>query len=543
MSFDYDAEIDQLKLQIRANKQNSPRTSWLMQHVKVKLRSFPRDLALRLRLSRYKRLKRLGVKTPTRHIDKVFDKVLKRRETGAGMAPEMASLNMQSFHVTKVQKEVFRHLQETDMTAANAMGEMVSFLNGPDFNYLVEKAQELDPNIGTPATYLPGLFPPWHDVDYPEYAEAKARLKDVDYDTIIMMPFGKLGGSDFVAGVLSKVLSETNRVLILRTEQADWERPDWFPQNVDSVDISDCLDKLHSPARALYVLLQHLRPKQIYNVNSRRCFEMYKEYGQRLARQFDLYAYYFCADRDVDGVEAGYPVMFMTDVLPHLKAAILDSQFLSEILKKRYVMAPDTAAKLHTVYTPAVTTVPQEPVSIAQLASKAERSRPKLLWAGRFDKQKRFDLLVAIAREMPDVDFEAWGKAVLDKPPVMKNLPKNLNLNEPFKSYDELPLAQSDGWIYTSAWDGLPTILIECAALGLPIAASAVGGVPELVDETTGWPVNDENNVESYVLAIRDMLGKSGEKLSRTRALQDRVRSRHSIETYKSSIEACKGNV
>jgi len=537
MSSDYDVEIEQLKQRIEANKQNSPRTKWLLQHIKKKLRDFPRDFMLRLRLSRYKRLKRLGRSAPTGHTGKILGKVRDASEKSRGLDADAVSANMQSFHVTSPQKDRFRKLQETKPDAAAAMAEMISFLNSAEFDDLVEKARALDPNIGTPPKYLPGLFPPWHDMDYPGLTEAKARLSHTNYDTVILMPFCKLGGSDFVAGVLSQALSETARVLILRTEQSDWERPDWFPENVDSVDISDCLDKIQNPARALYVLMQHLKPRQIYNVNSRRCFEMYVDYGQRLAHQFDLYAYYFCADRDPDGVEAGYPVMFMTDVLPHLKAALLDSRFLSDILSTRYAMAPETAAKLHTVYTPAVTHVPPEPVTVAQLASKADRARPKLLWAGRFDKQKRFDLLIAIAREMPDIDFAAWGKAVLDKPPVMKKLPENLSLNAPFKSYDELPLAASDGWIYTSAWDGLPTILIECAALGVPIAASAVGGVPELIDETTGWPVRDADTVAAYVAAIREMLGDDTDKLARTRALQDRIRTRHAMETYKGSIQ------
>ncbi len=528
MSFDYDIEIDRLKQRIAANKQNSPRTKWLIEHIKAKFLNFPRDFMLRMRLSRYKRLKRLGRSAPKKH---------KTNKT-LGQGPSMASVNMQSFHVTTPQKDRFRQIQETKPDAAAAMAEMISFLNGTEFDDLVEKARALDPNIGTPAKYLPGLFPPWHDMDYPGLTEAKARLPHTDYDTVILMPFCKLGGSDFVAGVLSQALSETSRVLILRTEQSDWERPDWFPDTVDSVDVSDCLDKIQNPARALYVLMQHITPRQIYNVNSRRCFEMYVDYGQRLAhQQIDLYAYYFCADRDQDGVEAGYPVMFMTNVLPHLKAALLDSRFLSEILSTRYAMAPETAGKLHTVYTPAVTDVPPEPVTLAQLASKTERARPKLIWAGRFDKQKRFDLLIAIAREMPDIDFAAWGKAVLDKPPVLKNLPSNLTLNAPFKSYDELPLETSDGWVYTSAWDGLPTILIECAAMGVPITASAVGGVPELIDTTTGWPVEDANSVQAYVTAIREMLNDDTDKLTRTRALQDRIRTRHAMETYKASIQ------
>jgi glycosyltransferase involved in cell wall biosynthesis len=184
-------------------------------------------------------------------------------------------------------------------------------------------------------------------------------------------------------------------------------------------------------------------------------------------------------------------------------------------------------------------TPPRDAAAVScQIASSGGRTRQRLLWAGRLDKQKRFDLLLKIAEAMPDIDFDCWGKAVLDAPPDVRNLPKNVTLHPPFGSFDELPLADSDGWLYTSAWDGLPTILIECAALGVPITASAVGGVPELIDEDTGWPVRSPGDVAAYVLAVREMLGDAQARTRKVQALQARVRERHSQGTYMAAIAA-----
>ena len=138
-----------------------------------------------------------------------------------------------------------------------------------------------------------------------------------------------------------------------------------------------------------------------------------------------------------------------------------------------------------------------------------------MLWAGRLDRQKRFDLVAAIARAMPDVDFSCWGKAVLDAPPDLSGLPRNLKINEPFASYAELPLEAADGWLYTSAWDGLPTILIELGALGVPIVASAVGGVPELIDGETGWPVPGDGGAQDYVRALREMIDNPKSRIAK----------------------------
>ena len=180
--------------------------------------------------------------------------------------------------------------------------------------------------------------------------------------------------------------------------------------------------------------------------------------------------------------------------------------------------------------------VPDVSIAERQVEKRGKRDRPHVLWAGRLDRQKRFDLVVAIAVAMPDVDFSCWGKAVLDAPPDLSSLPRNLKINEPFASYEELPFETAEGWLYTSAWDGLPTILIELSAIGVPIVASAVGGVPELIDAETGWPVPAEAGAQNYVRALREMIDNPELRIARAKALQARVRKNHTMSAYKARL-------
>lgn len=140
--------------------------------------------------------------------------------------------------------------------------------------------------------------------------------------------------------------------------------------------------------------------------------------------------------------------------------------------------------------------------------------------------------MIALAKAMPDIQFDCWGKAVLDAPPKLSTLPSNLKMHGAFKDFSDLPLTECDGWLYTSEWDGLPTTLIELGAMGMPIVASAVGGVPELVDTSTGWPVNPSDGLDGYQAALRDMLKDKDDRRSRALALQARVASRHGFETF-----------
>ena len=53
-----------------------------------------------------------------------------------------------------------------------------------------------------------------------------------------------MGGADHHAGQLAQALHRLHpdeKLLLLRTETAHFERPEWFPQGIDNLDLSDLL--------------------------------------------------------------------------------------------------------------------------------------------------------------------------------------------------------------------------------------------------------------------------------------------------------------
>jgi glycosyltransferase involved in cell wall biosynthesis len=440
------------------------------------------------------------------------------------------------FHVHPEWHETYLAAVTRDSNARATQAEMESFCGSAEMNALIADAAQIEPEVGSLNGYEPGFLPPWHDGEYAHFRKAVASIPAGPYDSVVLVPFGKLGGADLVAGILAGALVRQGRTLILRTDLSDWDRPDWYPDTAPAIDISAEFSKLSDRPRALYMLLRELGARRVWNVNSRLGFDMLVHYGARLAVQSQLYAYYFCADRDSAGNEVGYPVWYFANILPHLTAAIFDTADLARSLTGRYSLPDDLAARVRTVYTPALTPVADGTLAKVQADRRAGRLRPRVLWGGRLDRQKRFDIVIDLARAMPDVDFDAWGKAVLDTPPDLSGLPPNLRLNPPFSEYAQLPMKDADGWLYTSDWDGLPTILIELGAMGMPIVASAVGGVPELIDSRTGWPVDPEAGLAGYEAALRSMLADPGARQERAAALQRRIAANHDGTTYDRAV-------
>lgn len=108
----------------------------------------------------------------------------------------------------------------------------------------------------------------------------------------------------------------------------------------------------------------------------------------------------------------------------------------------------------------------------------------------------------------------------------------NLTVKGPFPSTASLPINDYNAFLYTSLWDGLPLTLADIACTGIPMVASAVGGIPDLVTERTGWLVQSYKDADPYVAALQDIVRRPDEARQRAERMIDWVQSEHSWEQF-----------
>lgn len=419
-------------------------------------------------------------------------------------------------------------------------------LDSDKLKEIFAQAQAIDPAVGEIESVSSYLLLPYYDRLAVSHRELRSRLPHNRYDSVICVPWIRLGGADLVAGLLARALlrvKPTEKILIIRTDQPHFERADWLPQEADIVHASDIFAELELPyaQHLLKVMLRGVEAKRVFNVNSRLCWTLFRDHGAFMANRFHNYAYLFCWDHTPSGVRAGYPTEFFVKTIEHLSGCMTDTLYLCDQLKQMYHLPREIQEKLKPLYTPAQSAL--SPVAIARLVAeqKSPEVHRRILWGGRLDRQKRFDLVIELARLMPDIEFWCWGSALLDKGPDLSKLPRNIIMKGTFSSFDEVPLESAALWLFTALWEGMPTTIIELATRGVGVVASAVGGVPELITPETGWPVAEGATVKMYEQVIRSALADPQEVARRSEALQDRVARLYNNDRYDADIAAMLG--
>jgi len=393
---------------------------------------------------------------------------------------------------------------------------------------MLARATEVEPLIGDlwAETTRPTIPPMFSVNTVDQVAAMHASQRAAGFATarlLIVATEPRWGGGRRVEGHIAHALSrqvDPSDIVVIYTDKGGTAPTARFPAGVRELDLAAEVEGMDPNAaqRLLVELVRSFHADAVVNVNSRLLYDALAVYGKALAASERLFLMLFCNEQQAMGNWLGLPLRQFYRCFDLVEGVITDSAYLAEWLRERHRLGPEQASRIHVFRAPVDRSIP---VAAAPAASDPAR-RPQVFWAGRWDRQKRIDVVFGIARLMPDVDIRMWGESVLTRDHVGE-APANVRLEGAYAHLCDLDLPDADVWLYTSGWDGVPSQLLEVAMTGIPIVGSLVGGTGEVLGDDDSWPVADVDNPQAYVQAIREVLVDPTTARRRSHALRDRM--------------------
>ncbi len=405
---------------------------------------------------------------------------------------------------------------------------------------MVGKAAQFEPLIsGTWPEALALRIPPFHsDVVVSRVAAIYAACQAAGLRrarAVICVNRTRWGGGRRMEGHIAHALAQgigADEIVVLSTDGSGSLPKGRLPDGVRYIEFADLVAPFigDEAQRVLVQFLRALRPEVVFNVNSRLMWNALGPYGRAMQVSFRIIGCLFCNEQTELGHMTGYPLARIYRTFDVLDAIATDSHALADELRTRHMLTGEAAQKITVLSAPVDASIP-----LVKAPERPTEGPPQIFWSGRFDAQKRVDIVYEMARLRPDMDFRMWGEPVMSGLRTLPEKPPNVHLMGTYARFTDLPLQDADVWLYTSAWDGVPSILLEVAMSGLPVVGTDVGGTGEVLG---GDAIPADAPPEAYLAALDMVLKDPAGARARARALRGTLIEQRTDQQYQQAVTA-----
>lgn len=166
---------------------------------------------------------------------------------------------------------------------------------------------------------------------------------------------------------------------------------------------------------------------------------------------------------------------------------------------------------------------------------------------GRFMEQKNHSLLLrSFARVQSETPVYLWLIGDGELRPAMEQLAQELGVADRVRFWGVRSdvadiLNAADIFVLPSKWEGNPLSVMEAMATGLPVVATAVGGVPELVEEGVSGFLTPNEDADAFTNALQRLVDNAelrrrmGE--AALRHAREKFDIRHTVRAYEALYE------
>ncbi|MFO0736239.1 MAG: glycosyltransferase family 4 protein [Labilithrix sp.] len=156
-----------------------------------------------------------------------------------------------------------------------------------------------------------------------------------------------------------------------------------------------------------------------------------------------------------------------------------------------------------------------DPDRFAPVPRPPPSERLRLVALGRLDPRKGLDLAIEALTRVPNVELEIVGDG--SERARLERLARPLGDRVRFAGYTpdvRGALARADAVLSSAKEEGLGIALLEAMAMGRPVIAVPVGGIPEIVDDgETGWLASTRTT--AALAEVIDQASRSPAELAR----------------------------
>lgn len=170
---------------------------------------------------------------------------------------------------------------------------------------------------------------------------------------------------------------------------------------------------------------------------------------------------------------------------------------------------------------------------------------PVIAGVGRLNPQKNFSLFLEIAAalsaEMPGVRFLLAGEG--PEEPLLREQASTLGIADRvvfagYVSDTRLVYSASDILLMPSRFEGLPMTLLEAMAMGLPVVASNLDGIAEVITDACEGFLAEPGHAPAFTSRILQLLHDPSLASRITASARATIETNHSVEKMTSAVEA-----
>ena len=149
--------------------------------------------------------------------------------------------------------------------------------------------------------------------------------------------------------------------------------------------------------------------------------------------------------------------------------------------------------------------LPDDVFKNINLCNKGYADIKKCLYVGHITRAKGCDVIIEVAKLMPHIKFTMVGLVSEEINKLGK--PSNVAFIGEISKEEVLEhMVQADLFIFPTLSEGFPNVILEAMACGLPIVATPVGAIPDMIEDKGGIII-DIGDVNGFIDAI-NMLNK-----------------------------------